>query len=618
MSKTKELADKIIQARHDYYNGQPTISDKEFDRLVDALAKLDPNHIAVTSVGAPVSSEWQKTTHLIPMGSLNKINTIEQLKKWASNCNATKFLACEKLDGLSVSARFENGKLILGATRGSGVEGEDITKNVILMKGIPEKLKKNFTGHLRGEILLKKSDHQTYFKEYSNPRNAASGIAKRFDSKGVEHLTVMMYKVEGKDFKTELEQFEFIDTLGVITTPYTYCGSVQDVIDVYQSYANKKRDKLDWDIDGLVIRVLDMAEQEALGEKSHRPAGQVAMKFEAEEAETVLRSLAWQIGNSGRITPVGEFDTVELGGAKISRASLYNYSYIKELGLDIGATIVVVRANDVIPRATEVIKSTGTIAKYPKKCPGCGHDTVMNGEYLICQNKATCPAQKVGRINSWINELNILDWSERTVQKFIDAGLVNDVADIYRLKKEQIENLDRMGPKLAEKMIKILDGHREVSLHNFIGGLSIEGVATSTAKSVIDAGYDTVDAFLSMSISDFEAIPKFGRIRAEAFYNGLKENKKRIKDILDAGVKIKARPKGNLNSKSFCFSGSSSLPRPQLHKLVEDNGGNVKKSIGRDLDFLVLADADSTSSKAVGARKIGVKIISEKDFMAML
>lgn len=618
-NKIKELADKITQARHDYYNGQPTISDKEFDRLVDTLTKLDPNHPAVTSVGAPVIvSEWQKVKHSVAMGSLNKINTIDQLKKWASNCNATKFLLCEKLDGLSVSTQWENGKLVLGATRGDGHIGEDITKNVLRMKGIPEKLKKNFTGHLRGEILLKKSDHKEYFSEYANPRNAASGITKRFDSEGVEHLTVMMYKVEGKDFKTELDQFEFIDTLGVITTPYTYCGSIQDIIDVYELYSSKKREKLDWDIDGLVLRVLDMAEQEALGERNHRPFGQIAFKFEAEEAETILRNIVWQVGNSGRITPVGEFDTVELGGAKVSRASLYNYSYIKELGLDIGASIIVVRANDVIPRATEVTKPTGTIAKYPKKCPDCGHNTEMNGEYLICQNKATCPAQKVGRINSWINELNILDWSEKTVQKFIDAGLVNDVADLYKLKKEQIENLDRMGPKLAEKMIKILDGHREVSLHNFIGGLGIEGVATSTAKSVIDAGYDTVDAFLSMSISDFKAIPKFGDIRAEAFYNGLKENKNRIKDILEAGVKIKARPKGNLKNKSFCFSGSSSLPRTQLHQLVEDNGGNVKKNIGRDLDFLVLADSSSTSSKAEGARKIGVKIISEEEFMAML
>lgn len=620
ITKIKQLEQKIMEARNDYYNDQPSVDDSVYDLWCDELSKLDPANKALICTGAPLPkiSEWKKIKHEYIMSSLNKAQTIDEFKSWTKECNSSNnFIAMDKLDGISISCKFNNGKLISAATRGSGDEGEDITANVVKMHGI-NNIKFNFTGILRGEIVLFKSIHSKYFNNYSNPRNAASGIAKRYDGEGSEHLTVIFYTIENNSFKTELDQLKWLNNNNIIIPKYKFCKSIDDVINEYTEYQNKIRGELDYLIDGLVIRINDIKYQKSLGLKSNNPKGQIAFKFPPDTAQTTITNLEWSVGNSGRISPVAKFNKVHLAGVEIEAASIYNYSYIKNLKLNIGAEVIVSRSNDVIPVILRTVKSPKTIAEYPKLCPSCNSSTIFNGEYLICQNKATCPAQKIGRINSWINELNILDWSEKTVQKFIDAGLVNDVADLYKLKKEQIENLDRMGPKLAEKMIKILDGHREVSLHNFIGGLGIEGVATSTAKSVIDAGYDTVDAFLSMSISDFKAIPKFGDIRAEAFYNGLKENKNRIKDILEAGVKIKARPKGNLKNKSFCFSGSSSLPRTQLHQLVEDNGGNVKKNIGRDLDFLVLADSSSTSSKAEGARKIGVKIISEEEFMAML
>lgn len=351
MTDITELADKIIKARNDYYNHQPKVSDALFDKWVDELTKLDPNHPAITSVGAPiVVSEWKKASHEVPMGSLNKVNTADEFKAWVKSCNdAKKFLLCEKLDGLSISTKWEAGKLVQAVTRGNGSEGEDITVNVVRMKGIPKKLKKNFTGHLRGEILLKKSDHQKYFSEYSNPRNAASGLAKRLDGEGVEHLTIMMYKVEGKDFKTEEDQFEFLDALGTITTQHTMCFCVQDVLDVYELYSTRKREKLDWDIDGLVLRVDNLAEQESLGELNHRPKGQIAFKFEAEAKETTLKNIVWQVGNSGRITPVAEFDTVDLMGAAVERASLHNYKRVKQLKLFKDCKILVSRRNDVIP-----------------------------------------------------------------------------------------------------------------------------------------------------------------------------------------------------------------------------------------------------------------------------
>jgi len=530
-----------------------------------------------------------------------------------------KYLVCDKIDGLSISTDWDNGKLISATTRGDGNTGENITANVIKMKGIPHKLK-SFTGNIRGEIVLLKSDHKKYFYDYSSARNAASGISKRLDGEGAQHLTVMMYTVaSGKDFDDEKTQFEYLENyLNLITPKYKLCNSVGEVIDLYNKYSSEIRDGLDYEIDGLVIRINNITKQLALGEKNHRPKGQVAFKFEAPSATSKIIRFVDQVGNTGTITPVAEFDEVNLLGAKVKRASCYNYSYIKELGIDVGSEVLIIRANDVIPRVEELIKGTGSIHKPPKKCPECNSPTEFNGEYLRCTNKETCPAQVIGRLKTWINEQNILEWGESILQKTIDAGLVKDVGDLYRLTAEQLEKLDRMGERSAQKLIDVLNGHRNISLENLIGGLGINGVATSTTKIVVEAGYDTLDAMMRLQLSNLSSLGGFGLVRANALLNGLKTNKKRIEDILAAGVTIKPRVKGKLTGKSFCFTGSMEKPRPALQKMVEDAGGSVKKSVGKGLHYLVIADPNSTSSKADAARKLGTTLISEQQFLDMI
>lgn len=620
-SKIKSLSKKIIKAREDYYNAQPTISDATFDKLIDELTALDPEHPSVTAVGATVGvSEWKKVAHTVPMGSLNKAKNEEEFRKWAEECiePGSIILLSDKLDGISISTEWDQGVLTQALTRGNGSTGEDITVNVRRMKGIPGKLQSKFTGNIRGEIVLCKSDHKKHFPDYSNPRNAASGIAKRLDGQGAEHLTVMMYTIStGKEFETEEKQLDFITNLGLQQPYYGSFDTVDKVMKKYHAYEESLRDKLDYEIDGLVARVDNIADQLVFGEKNHRPKGAIAFKFKSEECETILRDIIWQVGNSGRITPVGEFDMVHIAGADITRASLYNHSYIKELGVDIGAEILVIRSNDVIPRCEEVLKSTNTVAKVPKKCPECSESTSFDGEYLCCTNKE-CPARVLGKLKSWVNELNILNWSTATLQRVIDAGLVEDVGDLYRVTVDQLEKLDRMGRKSAEKLVAIMNSHKNIPIQNLIGGLGINGVATSTAKSVVDAGYNTLDAFRGMSIADFEGIDKFATTRATAFYHGLRENKDRIDDILAAGVTIKAKPQGTLTGKNFCFTGSSTLPRKELHKLVEAQGGDVKKSVGKGLQYLVLADLNITSGKTKAAIKFGTKCISEEDFMRMI
>lgn len=529
-----------------------------------------------------------------------------------------EFLICEKLDGISISLKYKNGILIQAATRGNGEVGENITPNVKQMKGLPKKLKKNFSGHIRGEIVMLKSDHAKHFSDKSNPRNAASGVSKRYDGKGSKHLTVISYQIaSGKDCKTEKEQFLFLDSLGVKTPYYKVC-TIDEAIDEWNRYQKSARDKLDYEIDGLVMRVNDMTSQLSLGEKSHRPKGAIAFKFDAESRETTLRKIIWQVGNSGRITPVGEFDEIELVGAKITKASLYNIAYIKKIGADVGAKVIVIRANDVIPKIEEVSKSTGKIAKPPSKCPSCDGAVSMSGEYLVCTNSKHCPAQVLGRLKMWLKENNILEWGDKVLQRLLDEKLVSDVGDLYRLTEDELAGLDRMGEKSAKNLVGILKKHKSIPLENFIGGLGIEGVATTTTKLIIATGATTLDAIMKMSQVQLENIEGFGAIRAQAFYDGLRENKDRIDDIFASGVKIKARTVGRLTNKSFCFTGSMSKPRPELHKMVEEAGGNVKKNVSRGLDFLVIADPNSTSSKAKAARKIGTVLIDEASFISML
>jgi len=617
MSKIKELEKKINKARHDYYNHQPTVDDDVFDAWVDELTELDPDNESVTAIGADIVSNWPEMVHDVPMGSLNKVNGPDAFGKWAEDCETVSdIFGTEKLDGISINTIWKDGILVHAVTRGNGKKGEDILQNVRRMEGVPKKLK-NFSGNIRGEIILRKSKFENVADQYSNVRNAASGIARRYDGKGSAILTVLFYEIADESFDTEQKQFDRLKSLGLMTPNHWHFNDVAAAIQKWQDYMSSERDKLDYDIDGLVLRVNDMNAQFALGEKSHRPKGAIAFKFDAPKATSILRKITCQVGNTGAITPVAEFDEVTLAGAKITRASLYNFKYVDELKVGPGAEVLIVRANDVIPRVEKCIKP-GRKFTPPDKCPECSSLTKWNGEYLMCTNVLSCPAQTIGRLKIWIREQNILEWGDKVLKRLIDAELVRDVGDLYTLTADDIQSLERMGEKSAKNLVAIMDKHRNLPLENFVGGLGINGIGTSMVKLAIRAGYDTLDALKQASVSDFSSIDGFGDIKAEQFVEGLSKNSKRMDAILAAGVKIVARQKGVLTGKSFCFTGKSAKPRAELHKIVEGAGGDVKKSVGRGLNFLVLADPSSGSSKAKAAKKLGTKLISEDEFLKMV
>jgi DNA ligase (NAD+) len=621
MKRIKELEKKITSARNDYYNGQTEISDQIYDAWVDELKTLDANNPAVTAIGAPVApSEWKKAQHKIPMGSLDKVNLPEELTKWVEDHAANELLwVVEKLDGISIELVYENGKLVSAITRGDGTIGEDITSNVINMRGVKTKLKTKFTGSIRGEIIMNKSIHTEHFSEKANPRNAASGTSKRLDGVGSEYLNVIVYQVLGdEEFQTESEQFEWLTNHGLYVPNYGLFKSAEDVNAYWRDYQDKFRSVLDYDIDGLVIRINNLTVQTALGDRDMRPKGAIAFKFDNEARESVIRAIVWQVGNSGRLTPVATVDPVMLVGASVSRASLYNIAYVQQLGLDVGATVLVARANDVIPRVEALITGTGTVLSAPTHCPECNGLVEISGEFLNCTNSAGCPAQVLGRIENWVNELNLLEWGEALLSKLVKSNKVLKVPDLYKLSVNDLMELDRMGEVSAQKCHDILWKSSEVPLEVFLGGLSIPWIGKSTIRLCMTAGYDTLDKLEKCSVTDFENIPGLGPVKAKSLFDGIKSNYELMLELLDNGVTLKQVVVGKLSNTSVCFTGAMVNKRPLLEKMAIDAGAAIKSSVGKGLTYLVIADPNSNTSKAVSARKLGTKLLSEEDFLELI
>jgi len=622
-----DLAEKIFKHRRAYYGGKPAISDAAFDALCDRLRGLSPDHFALTSVGSPVvPSEWKKATHEIPMGSLDKVKTPDEFVKWALETFkiGNSIFVTEKLDGASIEIIYEDGKLVKAITRGDGTEGEDITPNVLKMRGVKKILPAKFTGSLRGEIICTHENYDKFFKDSANTRNIASGTAKRLDGGGCEHLNVLFYQALGNiDFESEAQQFMVMDREWELPVP-RWSASKGDTVADLIDYAVKEWDRyqkireiMAYDIDGLVIRINELSDQIVLGDKDMRPKGAIAFKFPSEEATTMVTDIYCQVGNSGRITPVVAVEPVKLLGTTVQRASLYNFAYINELGIDIGAEVIICRANDVIPRVEEVIKKTGTVFKAPKLCPTCGGPTEMHGENLMCMSTDLCPAQRVGRIKNWISNINILEWGDALIERLVESGKISDVSDLYKLTTTDLESMERMGEKSAKNCYDSLWSHNPIPMDLFLGSLSIPMIGSSTITKIMDAGFNSLEKILSASKEDFESVDGLGPRKSASLYIGLKSNRRTINELIKK-IKVQEKIIGTLTGTKIAITGSTKTKRSELEKFIIDNGGEYKISAGKSCTHLVIADINSTSSKAVAARKLGIKLISEDEFLAML
>ena len=617
LKSLKNLENKIIEAKEAYYNlNEPIMSDAEFDSLVDELKSLDPKNQIANMVGAlPRTSPWKKMNHIIQMGSQQKVNTPEELLDWSVDYKDQSFVVSEKIDGISISVIYEDGKFVSAITRGDGVIGEDISTNVVRMNGFKKELSDNFSGALRGEILMKTSIHEKFFPEMSNPRNGASGIAKKLSGENSDKLNIFFYQVIGSvEFKRKFQEFDWLKSNGLDTPQVALLTSANSVINIWNEYQSSRRASLDYWIDGLIVETNDLSVAEKAGEKDLCPNASRAFKFTNQLTITKIIGFDWQTGNSGRITPVCLVEPRNIQGSIVSKANAYNQAEINKLGLDVGAEVTITKCNEIIPRITSVVKGTGTVHKHPTICFVCGNLAEMVGENLTCPN-TFCGARVSGRLKNWVNELNLLEWGVTLLDKLVDLGKVSTVVDLYKLSVDDLASIDRMGEKSAKKCFDILHSNKDVTLDVFLGGLSFPMIGASTIKCIMNDGCDTLEKFGKMKAEHFEQISGVGPVKAKYLEEGLIKNQKLILDLLDCGVTIKSN-NGHLKGVSFSFTGSMVNKRQVLEKMATDAGADIKS--GKDLTYLVIADKNSTSSKAVAARKNNTKVISEEDFLELV
>jgi DNA ligase (NAD+) len=632
-----ELGERLERYRASYYAGTPAISDAAYDALEDELRALDPTHPVLAKVGsAELVTEWEKARHLIPMGSLNKAVSEEELRGWLCRCEellekdklgpiGDDLFVAEKLDGISIEVVYRGGKLTDAITRGDGELGERITQNVARMKGVPPRLR-DPEGHVetrelsfRGEIILRLSDmKRPQFATVTSPRNAAAGTSKRFDGQGAEHLTVLFYDIaDHLDVVTEEEKFAFLRGLG-FQTPQTKRGSMEDVLALYDSYDKGLRAGLDYEIDGLVVYVNDLRTQALLGEVNRRPRGAVAFKFASPSKITTVLGIVWDTGPSGRVTPVALVAPIELAGGTIQRASLHNAANVRALGIGVGDEALVSRRNDVIPYVEEVVTKKGTPAEPPTVCPRCHAPLFPQGEYLLCRND-DCPALIEGRIQNWVGAIGALEWGDKLIAQLVEAKLVREPADLYRLKVEDIAALDRRGEKSAKKCLTQLRSRLPLTLPVFIAALGMDNFALQTARLLVSAGYTSIEKMLAATEEELAAVNGLGAIKAANIVKGLRAREAEIGRLEDAGiVPVAPENAGPLAGMSFAFTGAQTRPRAELVAMVESNGGRVLSGVTKELGYLVIADPESASTKAEKARKYGTKLITEEQLEAMV
>lgn len=639
VERINELAKLIKKYQDSYYNGEGEISDFEFDKLWDELKSLDPNNQVLKKVGAD-SGTFKKAKHRMMMGSQEKAADPEEFLKWAENHAYNEYLVEYKLDGASLELQYDNGTLACAITRGDGTIGDDITANAKKMNGIPLELldsnknKVDFTGAIRGEVIMTHKVHDELYADKANCRNAANGLMKRKDGEGSENLKLIVYDALATDsdgnatqnpFNDEEEKINWLKNFGFNVVRLEIKKTPQEVID-FRAEVDADRKNLEYDIDGLVIKERKIDLDDA---SRARPDRQIAFKFNLEEATTILRSVEWSESGS-TYTPVGIFDEVQLNGTTVQRASLANPSTMRKLGVKIGSKVVVVKRGEIIPKIVSVIsdsdENTSDI-EIPCKCSACGSDLVDEGTRLYCPNKA-CSKLKLHQLQKWIASADIRDFGDTLIRSLFSTKKVQAISDLYALTVEDLtpyflneETLEKKKESAgAKKVFDSIQNHKKMSLAVFVAGFDIEGIGETVIQKLVDAGYNTIEKLFNATKEDFAKVYGFAEITAEAVVQGLLDNKTEIQKLISENtIEITGSVDGKLVGKSFCFTGElKTMKRNDAEKLVKENGGTCKSSVTKDLSYLVTNDTSSGSSKNVKAAKYGVQIINEEDFLKLV
>lgn len=629
--RVKALERLIEKYQASYYNGEAEISDAEFDLLWDELRSLDPHNAVLSKVGADYADGFPKVKHLIPMGSQDKASNPEDFSAWADkvqkNGDFGGFLVQYKLDGASLELQYEKGNLAKAVTRGDGTIGDDITPNARRMRGAVETLTVNFTGGVRGEVIMTNKVWQKKYRDKANCRNAANGLMRRKDGNGSEDLDIITYDVSKTSddgfFSSETEKMSWLKEQGFTVVPFVEFSGADAVI-AYREEIAAKRDKLPYDIDGLVVKdkTTDPADL-----RRTRPERQIAFKFEPECAYSILREVQWS-ESGATYTPIGIIDPVRLAGTTVQRANLNNPDMIRAMGLKIGSAVSVVKRGEIIPKIEGLAPPEALKAEkqseivFPAVCGSCGTALRDEGTRLFCPNM-DCPKRLHHRLEKWVSVLDIRELGDKLLRQLFDSGRVKNISDLYTLTEEELAGYERMGELSAAKVIRHIRSRRELPLQVFIAGLDLENVGELIMERAVLAGFDTLSKLKTALPSDLAGIWGIGTITAETIVKGTAELADEINRILALGfVSIAAPPKKEalpLQGKSFCFTGElKTLKRSAAEEKVKALGASVKSTVTKDLSYLVTNDAGSGSSKNKKAAEWGISIIDEEAFLALL
>ncbi|MCR5317378.1 MAG: NAD-dependent DNA ligase LigA [Treponema sp.] len=632
-----ELEKLIVKYQKSYYNGEGEISDAEFDSLWDELKLLDPQNPILHKVGAD-SGNFEKAPHVMPMGSQEKAANPEQFLSWAQKHKYDEYLVEYKLDGASLELQYNGGILVRAVTRGDGSIGDVITANAVKMDGVKKELYdadgklSDFTGGVRGEVIMKRSVHKKYFSDKANCRNAANGLMKRKDGTGSEYLTLIAYDVwatqGNQPYKDEEEKLAWLKKYGFNTVVLKICSDADQVIE-YRAKVMEERKNLDYDIDGLVIKERAVNHEDAL---RARPDRQIAFKFSLEEAVSVVRKVEWN-ESGATYTPVAVFDAVDLNGTSVQRASLANPNTIAALGLQIGSHVIVVKRGEIIPKIESVVpqedKSEKTFpVELPVKCETCGSTLVNEGTRLYCPNKS-CSKRILHQLLKWVSVADIRDLGDTLVRSLFADKVLNSISDIYKLDEAVLkpyflgqESLGNEKESLGAKKVALsIQSRRKLSLAKFIAGFDIEGIGETVVEKLLDAGYDTLEKLFAASQDEIAGVYGFAKVMAQILVQGLLENKDEMEFLVKSGtIEVEQGIKqGSLTGKSFCFTGElTTMKRADAQALVKQKGGSVKTSVVKGLSYLVTNDTSSGSSKNVKAAQLGIPVINEQEFLALI
>lgn len=651
-----ELIKIINKASEEYYtNDNPTITDQEYDDYYHELEKLEqqyPELIREDSptkrVGGKIIDEFKKVSHEIPMMSLGDIFSEDEIFEFDQRIKKTipnPTYVCElKIDGLSVSLLYENGKLIRGATRGNGIVGEDITHNVETIKSIPLVINDKRKIEVRGEIYMPKKSFNKLNQErqekgeslFANPRNAAAGSVRQLDSKiaAKRNLSTFIYHLPSSDdfnIKYHHESLSFMKELGfIVNENIKIADNVNEVINYVKEWT-EKRESLPYEIDGIVIKVDKIEDQKKLGYTSRTPKWAIAYKFPAVEVLTKIKNIEFCVGRTGKITPRADLDPVHLAGSIIKSVTLHNEDYIKEKDIMINDTIVLHKAGDVIPEVVKVLKERRTGIEIPfkmiKNCPICNSklekkETEAN---YFCPN-TNCDARNIeGLIHFSSREtMNIEGFGESIVEDFYNEGYLKTICDYYTLynHKEDLKELEGFGEKSINNLLQNIEKSKKNSLEKLLFALGIRYIGKKTAK-ILAINYRNIDKLMSAEYEDLVKIQDIGEVIADSVYKFFKEEKniKTINELKLLGVNMEYKGNesidDNFNNKTFVLTGTlSKLTRDEASIEIENRGGKITSSVTKKTDYVIVGE--NPGSKYQKAKDLNINILNEEEFLNML